>query len=222
MATGFYFRARKLFHHLGSWLRLLRARVCAHPFDRAARLMTPWLYRMVAGSHRIYAKLWDHSSGGWERILRPLFVSHGVFSLFGACPAVIRDKASFSVLALLCFWLSARPNRAIPSKRRLILCNRLHRVSTRMHLEGRRDQILHVCARRSIFTTTMFWRFSLSNADDSFVMWGKKGRLSPASAPSGFIARVNAILNAFTWYLHAHNMRFTHVRYCTHPRQGLV
>lgn len=59
-------------------------------------------HRMVASSCPLWAKLPNHCSGGWERIVALLLIpliSHGEFSLLEACPAAISDRVSRFALA---------------------------------------------------------------------------------------------------------------------------
>lgn len=52
----------------------------------------------------IIAPYRNHHSGGWERILRPLFINQDVFLLIGTCPAAISNKITFYVL-VQGYWL---------------------------------------------------------------------------------------------------------------------
>lgn len=45
------------------------------------RSFSPWHHQVVASSHRLCAKLRIHCSGGWERIVWPLFVGRDALSL---------------------------------------------------------------------------------------------------------------------------------------------
>lgn len=89
-----------------------------------------------------------------------------------------------------------------------ILCNCLnHRVSVRVRFESHHDQMLQTCAHLSSFTNTITWQSSLSNTDGVFLR-GEKGQDSAANVGGGFVVRVNTVLDAMTWNLHAHGRQF--------------
>lgn len=71
--------------------------------------------------------------------------------------------------------------------------------------------LMLVCC--NILTTTMFRQFSLSNADGTFLMQGKKRKVSPRSALSVFIVRASTVLGVITWKLHAHDTQFLYTPY---------
>lgn len=65
-------------------------------------------YCVVGGSHWLSAELQNHRPGGQECSVAPfsskLLVSHGLFSLLGACPSAISNTVSLSVPARN-YWL---------------------------------------------------------------------------------------------------------------------
>lgn len=74
-----------------------------------------------------------------------------------------------------CHRLSTWLIQAIMMKRRSTLCNRLHhRVSACTRFETCHDQLLYTYACHSVLASTISLQFSLSNADDAFIMQGKK------------------------------------------------
>lgn len=72
-------------------------------------------HRILAGSHPLCEKPGNPCFGGWECIPIPVFVSHSVFLLLEACPAVISDWVYFSAL-------TASPNPGWALKPRPVQC----------------------------------------------------------------------------------------------------
>lgn len=141
---------------------------------------------------------WNYRSRGWVYTVRLFFVSHSAFSLLGARPRYNQWLGTLSCTSqcLRCCAIA------------------VHRcVLVRAHWEGNYDQVLRTCARHSILTTTIFWRFSISNADGAFIMRGREVEFQLQLLGEGVIAWVNAVY-AIKRELHMQDTQFIYMLHC--------
>lgn len=167
----------------------------------------PWHYRMVASSHRLYAKLRNHHFGSWKNI-RLLFISHTTFSLLGAASAAISNWACFLCSSGIISSIDPDDNVEMPVRVVQSLQSTMSRSAS-----VSRVTTIRSCTR--VPAAVVFLKLQYSGGSPFPVLmvhslwWRKEGKVSAASAPCGFIVQVNSIVCAITQELQAQeNLHF--------------
>lgn len=166
------------------------------PLHWGVRLMeSPHRYRMVAGSNLLCAKLLTLSFILEVRsiFLTPLFsmqlISHGTFTVLGACPAATGTISSINLGNTIeaSFYDMQSPTSPHPrsraSKVAMIRCNA--NALTAAFLQ------LSYPDFNNIIPFQSWW---------CILMWGKNGQVSAVSIGSGFTAWTNTVFDSVQWH----------------------